>query len=352
VHWNDMHVEVLEFTTLAVAITHDEPWDKMAYNASRYMMSSLYLNLYQFQLEDGEEVLEHSGLLETHEIQQVLDVSDEGYSPSDMLDIWTLLELHSCPKVKGGELTQLKNKVLRLSKHCRDIKAKMDMPVPHEYYHIVNFMLLVSFIMLAYLLALQESYYGGFLYLSLLIAFLGLRELATDFCDPFGNLPGDFPVERRLAETRAGVNFLLRCEDSDVTRSKFEEEEADRKLCSLMSMFGKPKVPVAAEAENTVTAADKQRQERVEEIKQEEIANVRNVVEELFHRYDLDGSGTVNTQEELQMLALNVSFKLNIHADQDIFRSEDDTLSMSLEEFTQWFYSKVGHKMCSRSPRG
>jgi len=212
-------------------------------------------------------------------------------------------------------------------------------------------------LMLAYLLAIQASFYGGFLFLSLLVAFLGLRELATDFCDPFGNLPSDFPVERRLAETRAAVSFLLKCPHPEANRTQFEDEEADRKLCSLMSMFGKKPGAVEAAGEATgVTvsetdatavekaALEKFAHERAQHRRTVEMETVKRAVGELFARYDLDGSGSINSQEEAQMLALNVSYKLSINLDRDRLASmagEQHAAAMSLDDFTQWFYADV-----------
>lgn len=199
------------------------------------------------------------------------------------------------------------------------------MPVPHEYYHLTNFMLLVSIVMLAYLLAIQNSFYAAFLYLSLLTAFLGLRELATDFCNPFGKLHSDFPVEKRLAETCAAVDFMLRCKDA-LSVSALKAMPPHRMSTSAGSSNPLAENPIATE-----------------KTQQEELLKIRAIVNDSFARYDLDDSGTINTSEELQQLALNVAVKLDISMDRDMLKNKaDEKTALSLEEFIQWFYDLVG----------
>jgi len=68
------------------------------------------------------------------------------------------------------------------------------------------------------------------------------------------------------------------------------------------------------------------------------------LIETYFHRYDLDESGTLNTNEELQQLATNLSFKLRLPlTGEEIDRIVSSAGELSsenawtLDQFRQWF---------------
>merc|ERR1711977_649281 len=70
------------------------------------------------------------------------------------------------------------------------------------------------------------------------------------------------------------------------------------------------------------------------------------VVEQYFARYDLDGSGTLNSREELEQLATNLSFKLKIPSSAmhqttaAAFQCVDDVIDESnawdVNDFKEW----------------
>lgn len=70
------------------------------------------------------------------------------------------------------------------------------------------------------------------------------------------------------------------------------------------------------------------------------------VYEELFMRYDLDGSGTINSKEEFQMLTTNMAFKLDLQANIDKVSTDIDmvdfTCSYDQQGYRSWFAKHCG----------
>merc|ERR1711918_312785 len=71
---------------------------------------------------------------------------------------------------------------------------------------------------------------------------------------------------------------------------------------------------------------------------------LNSLIETYFHRYDLDESGTLNTNEELQQLTTNLSFKLRLPlTGEEIDRIVSSAGELSgenawtLDQFRQWF---------------
>ena len=87
---------------------------------------------------------------------------------------------------------------------------------------------------------------------------------------------------------------------------------------------------------------------------------------ELFHRYDLDESGSINADtEELSQLALNISWQLqqNFGVDQpspseietltaNLGRFDHSRKALSLEQFQQWYLSEVLGRDAKQRRRG
>lgn len=79
-----------------------------------------------------------------------------------------------------------------------------------------------------------------------------------------------------------------------------------------------------------------------------DVEEAASVIANLFDRYDFDGSGTLNTMEELKMITTNVCFKLKLKPTAGLVESEvaalwrelgaDDCQAYpTLASFTVWF---------------
>jgi hypothetical protein len=69
-------------------------------------------------------------------------------------------------------------------------------------------------------------------------------------------------------------------------------------------------------------------------------------IEKMFDRYDLDGSGTINTSEELKQLVYNLAFKLELskpEVEKCLIAMPEMTEENAMDEvtFTKWFNETV-----------
>jgi len=71
---------------------------------------------------------------------------------------------------------------------------------------------------------------------------------------------------------------------------------------------------------------------------------VGGAVENMFDRYDVDASGTLNTVSEVRMLAINVVFTLQLPLTNETITQEvdklgeiDDSNALDSDAFTLWF---------------
>ena len=88
--------------------------------------------------------------------------------------------------------------------------------------------------------------------------------------------------------------------------------------------------------------------EVVEKDETPEDPEIDNLINKYFERYDLDGSGTLNSDEEREQLTTNLCFKFRVSMEgsdiDKILQSEtekngelSDDYSWDAEEFTAWF---------------
>lgn len=67
-------------------------------------------------------------------------------------------------------------------------------PIPFNYYHLMNLILIFNILMLATFSGLFRNYTTVFAFAIALLVYMGLREISTALADPFGQDPLDFPV--------------------------------------------------------------------------------------------------------------------------------------------------------------
>ena len=68
-----------------------------------------------------------------------------------------------------------------------NIHETLDLPMPFQYFHIMNLMLLLNLFLWAYSLGCQESFFAPFIYMFVQMMFQGIRELSTALSNPFGD---------------------------------------------------------------------------------------------------------------------------------------------------------------------
>ena len=144
-------------------------------------------------------------------------------------------------------------------------------------------------------------------------------------------------------------------EPRNKSRDDDDEEEVDSALVELMSM-GDLVVEEVPEVTNDAPPSDEVKVEA--ETKPEEKSRNEEIIRSLFHRYDYDESGTINSEEELQQLTSAVFFKIK-HLQQADGNDDVDVKGtayidelceavdvnenpMTEDEYVAWFHKTVG----------
>jgi len=86
----------------------------------------------------------------------------------------------------------------RIIEHYEAVKCVMDlvrMPVPFQYFHMLNIMLMMNVSLWAYAMAMSEFILAPMVYFFASFIFIGMLELAKLFSDPFGDDEVDFPIQ-------------------------------------------------------------------------------------------------------------------------------------------------------------
>merc|ERR1719217_1343477 len=84
----------------------------------------------------------------------------------------------------------------------REVGNILAMPIPFAYYHLMNIILVLNFLLLVIIPALFIQSYTTVVPLALaLIVYMGLREVSAATSDPFGRDAVDLPVHQILDHT-------------------------------------------------------------------------------------------------------------------------------------------------------
>lgn len=178
--------------------------------ACRYILAAVYL-FYMSSTggvaPEGEWVeVERKGLLTRSETQMLKDFP--GGRVTLILTSWamqTVQEVLRKPvfwQTRSHAVHHIHN---RLNDHTNKIIVAtqkvnylLSLPIPFMYFHLLNVIMLCNFIILAIGLANYGTFYSMFAYALALAVFMGLREVAVQLTDPFGQDEIDFPVEQFL----------------------------------------------------------------------------------------------------------------------------------------------------------
>jgi predicted membrane chloride channel (bestrophin family) len=83
----------------------------------------------------------------------------------------------------------------------REISETMAQPIPYAYWHLMNLVFTLNFMLLAMILASFRHWLTIVPYCMALMTFMGLREVSNQLADPFGDDIVDFPLAKYLDYT-------------------------------------------------------------------------------------------------------------------------------------------------------
>lgn len=113
------------------------------------------------------------------------------------------------------------------------------LPIPFTYYHLMGTVLLINFFLFGFIMSLFKTFWTCVPFSMVLLLFMGLREVATQLADPFGQDDVDFPVAAFLNYTFESSFCLLEAfnkHEMDSLRASIETFEGftDKQLMQAM----------------------------------------------------------------------------------------------------------------------
>lgn len=137
------------------------------------------------------------GLLRTIEMDHLIDHCKHLGSSA----LPEFLPMHWSMKIYRRKLPRvpdLDRAFFQVLKNQQDITRIMTLPMPFQYFHLMNLMMLLNLGLWSYTLAMVDSYFAPLIFFFIQLMFQGLRELTIGLSDPFGDDDVDFPLSSWL----------------------------------------------------------------------------------------------------------------------------------------------------------
>lgn len=179
--------------------------------------------------------------------------------PSLLLLQWCMMIMRRAtpePNTRDDLLVGFDDKLYELRGAMSDVSNIMDLPMPFQYFHIMNMMLVLNLVLWAYALGCQDSYFAPGIYMFVQMMFQGVRELSTALSDPFGDDEVDFDVDSWMKSLYTRMYAVLEdpfvIEDLSIDGDKplKDPDSTSRKINLLVDRLG---------AMNTAEAKEKRR---------------------------------------------------------------------------------------------
>merc|ERR1719253_272447 len=113
------------------------------------------------------------------------------------------------PEERDDMLAGFYERVYKVRKCQAEVVQILDLPMPFQYFHIMNLMLILNLVLWAYSLGCQDSYWSPVIYMFVQLMFQGIRELSTALSDPFGDDEVDFPITQWMIAVYARMYGVL-----------------------------------------------------------------------------------------------------------------------------------------------
>eukprot|EP00928_Gymnodinium_smaydae_P096932 TRINITY_DN8664_c0_g1_i1.p1 TRINITY_DN8664_c0_g1~~TRINITY_DN8664_c0_g1_i1.p1 ORF type:complete len:390 (+),score=97.53 TRINITY_DN8664_c0_g1_i1:264-1433(+) len=130
----------------------------------------------------------------------------EPYSfPSFLVLHWSMKLYRS----HSNRIPDLDKSYFAVRKCQEEVMEVMDLPMPFQYFHIMNFMLMLNLFLWSYALALDDSVFAPLIYFFAQLMFQGLRELSVALSDPFGDDDTDFPLNEWMTQLYLRMQYVV-----------------------------------------------------------------------------------------------------------------------------------------------
>jgi len=132
--------------------------------------------------------------------------------PSLVLLHWSMKLYRLDPRFEVESSHELEKAYWDVRRMQDDVVEMLELPMPWQYFHIMNMMMMLNLMLWAYSFALEESHFASVIFLFVAAIFMGIRELSVALADPYGDDAADFPLNEWMNQLYVRVLFF--CEDN------------------------------------------------------------------------------------------------------------------------------------------
>merc|ERR1719305_1399221 len=125
--------------------------------------------------------------------------------PSFLLLHWSCILY----RTQSPRLNELEKTYWAIRRCQDDVVELMELPMPFQYFHIMNLMMMLNLTLWAYSLALEDSYFASLIFLFVQLVFQGIRELSVALSDPYGDDEADFPLDDWMTQLYVRLAALV-----------------------------------------------------------------------------------------------------------------------------------------------
>jgi len=139
-------------------------------------------------------------------------------------------------------LVNLVGRLTLLDESMKHVLNVVSMPVPFQYFHLLNAMVSICVGLWAYSMSFDPSVFSPVVFSCASFIFIGMLELAKEFSDPFGSDEVDFPLhiwfEKFLETNLALLEYDFPGAANDFQVSRAEEKEPGWEPSSVAALIG------------------------------------------------------------------------------------------------------------------
>lgn len=214
-----------ENSLYVVSMLDKEIRDKSAVRRmARYLLASVLIFFLKAEHKAGQRVTcdPHTHALSEKRWRQIMALGLVNQEERDMLEshthdcgeysIETFLLLHWSLKLyrkHTQRVPELDKTYIAVSRNMEDIVNIMSLPMPFQYFHVMNLMMMLNLNLWAYSLGLDESRFANLIFFFAQLMFQGLRELSVALSDPYGDDATDFPTMEWMTDLYTRVNCIV-----------------------------------------------------------------------------------------------------------------------------------------------
>eukprot|EP00929_Paragymnodinium_shiwhaense_P106177 TRINITY_DN7137_c0_g1_i1.p1 TRINITY_DN7137_c0_g1~~TRINITY_DN7137_c0_g1_i1.p1 ORF type:complete len:520 (-),score=112.28 TRINITY_DN7137_c0_g1_i1:417-1976(-) len=111
-------------------------------------------------------------------------------------------------------VTSLYKQALSMSDTMDEVAKMNNLPIPFQYFHLVNIMVFINLIIFAYRFGVTDSLFAPLVFFVVAFLFVGMLDLGQMLSEPFGDDIVDLPVDEWLSEALSSTRDMVELQNA------------------------------------------------------------------------------------------------------------------------------------------